>query len=72
MAKANQTPPNEPSPLINLTDEARKHIQGLDVEIERVTGDLKALNELGLDTSKLQVHLDFATRAREVILERFT
>jgi len=72
MAKTNQNPPNESEPLVELTAEALKHIKGLDVEIERVKGDLKAMNELGLDTSKLQVHLDFAEKARKVILERFT
>jgi len=72
MAKINESTPADSPPLVELTAEARKHIEGLEVEITRVEGDLKAMQDLGLDTSKLQVHLDFAKKARLVILDRFT
>lgn len=72
MAKTNKNLPPEPDPLITLTDEARKHIEGLDTELTRVEGDLEAMEELGLDTSRLKERVEWARKARKIILERLT
>lgn len=72
MAKKIDTGLPEPDPLISLTDEARKHIEGLDSELTRVEGDLAAMEELGLDTSRLKERVEWARKARTIILERLT
>jgi len=72
MAKIVNIPNTEPDPLATLTAEARKHIENLSAEIERVRGDLDAMEELGLDTSRLRERVDWAEKAQKTILERFT
>jgi len=71
MPKKAETLQPAPAPLINLTEEARKHIAALDVEIEEVRKDLTALETLGMDVSMPRERLAFAEKARAVILERF-
>lgn len=71
MAKTTNNPLGEVNPLINLTDEALKHIQGLDVEAGEVHKDLDALESLGFDVSMPRERLKFAEKARKVILDRF-
>ncbi len=72
MAKKVSSALPEVDPLISLTDEAREHIEGLDKELTRVEGDLEAMEELGIDTSRLKERVDWARRARSIILERLT
>lgn len=72
MAKISKIPSGEPDPLVSLTAEAKEHIEKLDVELTRVEGDLAAMEELGLDTSRLKERVEWARKARKVILERLT
>ncbi|GAI88046.1 unnamed protein product [marine sediment metagenome] len=58
-------------PLINLTEEALKHIEGLDIETAEVHKDLDALESLGFDVSMPRERVQFAEKARKVILDRF-
>jgi len=71
MAKIVNTPPSDPDPLVTLNEEALKHIENLQPEIDRVRGDLAAMEELELDTSRLKERVDWAEKARKIILERF-
>ena len=68
MAKTN----NNDKPLATLTNEAKKHIDEMGAELDRATGDLDALDELGIDTTRLRHQVDWGKKAREVILKRLT
>jgi len=57
-------------PLISLNAEARKHIEDMGSHIEKSYGDLDAMDELGLESSKLRAMLDWTKKAREIILDR--
>lgn len=67
-----QLPPivdNEP--LASLTADTLEHIEGIKKELDRASGDLEALEELGLDTSVMREKLNWGYKARDVILKRF-
>lgn len=69
--KVNITAP-EGDPLVTLTDEAREHIENLEPEINRAYGDIEAMESLGMDASRLREKVDWAKKAREVILDRLS
>lgn len=58
-------------PLASLTEDTLKHIEEIKAELDRARGDLDALEELGLDTSRLREKIDWGYKARQVILDRF-
>ena len=59
-------------PLVTLTADAKKEIDKLGKDIERSEADLKALEELGLDVSRLRDKINWARKAREIVLKRMT
>jgi len=59
-------------PLVTLTADAKKEIDKLGKDIERSEDDLKALEELGLDVSRLRDKINWARKAREIVLKRMT
>ena len=59
-------------PLVTLTADAKKEIDKLGKDIERSEGDMSALEELGLDVSRLRDKINWAKKAREIILKRMT
>ena len=63
MAKVNNT-----DPLVTLTDEALKHLEAIKGEIEASKANLDALEEIGIDTSRLRDKIAWAEKARDVIL----
>jgi len=63
MAKVNNT-----DPLATLTDEALKHLEAIKGEIEKSKANLDALEEIGIDTSRLRDKIVWAEKARDVIL----
>lgn len=63
---------NEDKPLAELTAEARKNVEEMGAELERAEKDVAALDELGLETSRLKERIAWAKHAREVILKRMT
>ena len=65
-------PNPEPDPLITLTEETRKEIEGYTPHIENAYKDLEALESLGMDTSRQREKLDWAAKAQKVILERLS
>lgn len=71
MAKKIDITPLEPDPFIDLTNEAKSHIRDLDKEIERNTGDLKALESIGFNVDMPKERLKFAEKMRQVLIERF-
>lgn len=71
MAKKIEILPPEAGPFASLDAETRKHIESLESELIRARGDLDAMEELGLETSALRERVDWAEKARKIILERF-
>ena len=61
-------PDQKVDPLVTLTDEARSHLEGIKGEIEASEKNLAALEELGLDVSRLKEKIAWAKKAREIIL----
>lgn len=72
MAKKIETGQGETDPLVSLNAEARKHIEDLGPQIEKSYEDLEAMESLGLESSMLREKLDWAKKARQVILDRLT
>jgi hypothetical protein len=72
MSPASKNPIEEPKPLAELTEEARKHIDAMGAEIEEAEKFIKAMEELGMDTSRISDHVEWAKRARNIILKTLT
>lgn len=71
MAKKIEIPIQEADPFATLDSETRKHIENLEGELIRARGDLDAMDELGLDTTGLRERVNWAEKARKIILDRF-
>ena len=65
MAKTND-------PLVTLTADAKIEIEKLGKDLERSEQDMTALEELGLDVSRLRDKIEWAKKAREIVLKRMT
>jgi uncharacterized protein YbaP (TraB family) len=63
---------NNDEPLAKLTEESKRHMEEIKAELERAESDLDALEELGLDVSRLRERVNWGKKAREVILKRLT
>lgn len=63
---------NEDRPLAELTEESRRHIEEMGAELKRAEADLEALEELGLDVSRLRERVAWGKKARDVILKRLS
>ena len=59
-------------PLVTLTADAKKEIDKLGKDLERSREDMKALKELGLDVSRLEDKIEWAEKARNIVLKRMT
>ena len=70
MAKVT-TPIEDNEPLASLTQDTLDHINAIKGELDRATTDLDALEELGIDTSRLREKINWGYKAREVILKTF-
>ena len=70
MAKVSSTPPETSDPLIGLTDEARAHLESIAAELDEAEKDLDAMDEIGVDSSRLRERIEWGRKAREVILKR--
>lgn len=64
-------PANRRTPLADLTDDSLRHLDSIKGELDTAAGDLDALEELGIDTSRLREKIAWGNKAREVILKRF-
>ena len=61
-------PAPKTDPLVTLTQEALDHLDGIKAEIDESEKNLAALEELGIDVSRLREKITWAKKAREVIL----
>jgi hypothetical protein len=71
MAKASEAPKSS-EPLAELTDKTRKILEDIGDELARAEEDMAALEELGLDTSRLREKIEWGKKARKVILDRYS
>jgi len=62
---------NEPQPLADLRQDAVDHLESIKGELDEAGKDLDALEELGIDTSRLREKIAWGYKARDVILKRF-
>lgn len=67
----NDKDPIADEPLATLNEDTLNHIEGIKAELDRAAADLDALDELGIDTTRLRDKIDWGYKARQVILERF-
>ena len=65
------TAPTLDEPLATLQQETLKHLDAVESELDRADADLKAMEEIGIDTSRLREKIDWGRKARKVILDRF-
>lgn len=70
MVKTN-APPFITPPLVELNAEALKHLDEMGAHIDSAIGDMDAMEEIGIDQSRLREKLEWGKHAREVILKRF-
>ena len=59
-------------PLVTLTADAKIEIEKLGKDLERSEADMSVLEELGLDVSRLRDKIEWAKKAREIVLKRMT
>lgn len=59
-------------PLVKLDEETRKHLEEMGSDIEKSEKDLEALEELGIDTSRLKERVEWAKKARDIVLNRLS
>lgn len=56
-------------PVAELTAEARERLEAMKSDIEKSEKDLLALEELGIDVTRLREKILWAKKARETILK---
>ena len=59
------------APVIKLSAEDKKKLEALQIEIERAEKAVKALKELDVDVKSLEEKIEWAKKAREVLLTEF-
>ena len=62
---------SDTEPLADLTKETLEHIESIKKELDKASEDLDAIEELGIDTSRLREKIDWGYKARDVILKQF-
>jgi len=65
------TPIKDPEPLASLSRDTLEHMEAIKSELEAAKKGLDALDELGIDTSRLREKINWGFKAREVILKQF-
>lgn len=65
------TPIPDTEPLASLTKDTLNHINAVKSELDEAAKNLEALEELGIDTSRLREKINWGYKAREVILKTF-
>jgi len=61
----------DPAPLAELTDEAVKHLDAIKGELDEADKDLQALEEIGMDVSRMKERVAWGRKARGIILKRY-
>lgn len=62
----------EPELPIKLTDEDKKMLRDLEIDIERAKKASKALKEMGVDTTSIDDKIAYSEKARNILLEEFS
>lgn len=59
-------------PLHDLKQETLDSLEAIGQELDTAEGDIKALEAVGMDVSRLKERLEWGRKARSIILERFS
>jgi hypothetical protein len=59
-------------PLASLTKEAREELEKLGADIDKAEKEMETFEELGVDTSRLRDKINWARKARDLMLKNFT
>lgn len=68
MAENNKLPP-DPTPLVELTKEARAEIEKMGDDLDRAEAVFDDFEELGLDVSKVRERIAWSRKARDIVLK---
>lgn len=68
MAEKKTNPPAV-DPFAGLTEEARKHIEGIDTELDKAERGIEAMEEIGMDVSRDRERLAWGRKTRDVVLK---
>ena len=58
-------------PLAELKQETLDHLDAVKGELDQAAADLDALEEIGIDTSRLREKIEWGRKARKIILDRY-
>lgn len=58
-------------PILKLTPEVRKRMEGLAEDIKRAEHGVEVMKELGMDTKILEGRIAWAKKARTIMLREF-
>ena len=70
MMAAQSKTPAEGAPFSALRDETIGHLDKIKGELDEAVKDLDALEEIGMDVSRLRERVNWGYKAREIILKR--
>ncbi len=71
MAKTNPPRPDL-EPLADLTKEARESLESMGSELDKSDEMISALEEIGMDMSRLKERTEWAKKARAIMLKTLT
>jgi len=60
--------PIDAGPFGDLSKETIAHLDAIGAELDKVEARIKALEEIGMDVSRLREQLEWGRKARDVIL----
>jgi len=63
--------PAEGAPFGALRDETVTHLDKIKGELDEAVKDLDALEEIGMDVTRLRERVNWGYKAREIILKRY-
>ena len=69
MAKTQTT--KDEAPLSQLNDDAVKHLDAIGAELDEAEKDLEALQDIGMDVTRLKERIAWGRKARGIILRRY-
>ena len=64
-------PETDKEGVIKLTPEDVKHLEALEGDLKRGEKAIKAMKELDLDVKSLEEKLEWAKKARDILLKEF-
>jgi len=64
-------PDKTKEPIAKLTAEQKKRLEEMQADIDRLEAASENLKELGFGVEKVMEHVEWAKKARKMLLERF-